>query len=149
MSAAPVAVQAFLAESVAVADGRLFAQGAGFANLRVPALPVHPGRLGVAVLLSVPLSRTGEDIPLALRLEAPDGEPLALADAATEAEVAAELAGSVVAGPAPDGTPLDFQVVPLAFNFDGLRLEVAGAYAVVVEIDGSEAVRVPFGVTVA
>ena len=82
MSAAPVAVHAFLAESVAVADGRLFAQGAGFANLRVPALPVHPGRHGVAVLLSVPLSLTGQDIPLALRLEAPDGEPLALADAA-------------------------------------------------------------------
>src|SRR3954449_2754225 len=44
-----VGVQAFLAESVAVADGRLFVQGAGWAHLQVPKLPVHPGRLGIGL----------------------------------------------------------------------------------------------------
>jgi hypothetical protein len=145
---AAVTVQAFLAESVAVADGRLFVQGAGWAHLRVPQLPVHPGRLGIGVLLSVPLSRTDESIPLGVRLEGPSGEPVALADLTSEALVAAELEGSLVAEPVPPGSPLDFQVVPLAFNLDGLRLEAEGEHALIVEVDGVVAARVPFAVSI-
>ena len=59
------------------------------------------------------------------------------------------MAGSLVAGPAPAGTVLDFQIVPLAFNFDGLTLERAGAYAAVLRVDGAEGARVPFGVATA
>jgi hypothetical protein len=145
---AAVAVQAFLAESVAVADGRLFVQGAGWAHLRVRQLPVHPGRLGIGVLLSVPLSRTDEQIPLGVRLEGPQGEPVALADLTADTLVTAELEGTLVAEPVPPGSPLDFQVVPLAFNLDGVRLEAAGEHAVVVEVDGAVAARVPFAVSV-
>jgi hypothetical protein len=145
---AAVAVQAFLAESVAVADGRLFVQGAGWAHLRVPQLPVHPGRLGIGVLLSVPLSRTDEQIPLGVRLEGPQGEPVALADLTTDTLVTAELEGTLVAEPVPPGSPLGFQVVPLAFNLDGVRLEAEGEHAVIVEVDGVVAARVPFAVSV-
>jgi hypothetical protein len=143
-----VTVQAFLAESVAVAGGRLFVQGAGWAHLRVPQLPVYPGRLGIGVLLSVPVDRARERIPLAVRLEAPGGEPVPLADLTSDALVAAELEGSLVADPAPPGSPLDFQVVPLAFNLDGLRLEAEGEHALIVEVDGAVATRVPFAVSV-
>jgi hypothetical protein len=146
---AAIAVQAFLAESVAVADGRMFVQGAGWAHLRVPQLPVHPGRLGIGVLLSVPLTRTDERIPLAVRLEGPQGEPVALADLTADTLVAAELEGSLVADPAPADSPLDFQIVPLAFNLDGLRLESEGAHALIVEVDGVVAARVPFAVSIA
>jgi hypothetical protein len=139
-----VAVQAFLAESVAVADGRLYVQGGGFAHLSVPQLPVHVGRLGLAVLLSVPVARVGEEIALSVHLEGPDGAPIGLAEAG--ASVAGGIAGTLVAGPAPAGAPLDFQIVPLAFNFDGLTLEAPGVYAAVVRIDGANAARVPFGV---
>jgi hypothetical protein len=147
VTAAPVAVQAFLAESVAVADGRLFVQGAGLAHLQVPEIPVHVGRIGLAVLLSVPVARTGEQIPLSVHMEGPDGTPIGLSDAG--AEVAGGVSGSLVAGPAPEGFPLDAQLVPLAFNFDGLTLDQAGAYAAVIRIDGSEAARVAFGVAAA
>jgi hypothetical protein len=143
-----VAVQAFLAESVAVADGRLFVQGAGWTHLQVPQLPGHPGRVGIGVLLSVPRTRTEERIPLGVRIEGPDGEPVPLADYAADMLVAAELEGSLVAEPAPADSPLDFQVVPLAFNLDGLRFEVAGEYALIVEVDGVVAARVAFAVSV-
>jgi hypothetical protein len=62
--------------------------------------------------------------------------------------MAAELEGSLVAEPAPAGSPLDFQVVPLAFNLDGLRLESEGEHALIIEVDGVLAVRVPFAVSV-
>jgi hypothetical protein len=146
---AAVAVQAFLAESVAVADNRLFVQGAGWAHLQVPRLPGHPGRVGIGVLLSVPRSRTDEAIPLAVRLEDPLGEPVPLADMESDVLVAAELEGSLVADPAPADSPLDFQLVPLAFNLDGLRLESEGEHALIVEVDGVVAARVPFAVSVA
>jgi hypothetical protein len=146
-SAASVSVQAFLAESVAVADGRLFVHGAGWTHLHVPQLPVRPGRLGIGLLLTVPHSRAGERIALAVRVEGPPGAPVALDDAGPEAPVA-ELEGGLVAEPIPEGSPLDFQVVPLAFNVDGVRLEAEGAYALVVEVDGEPAARVPFAVVV-
>ena len=142
-----VGVQAFLAESVAVAGGRLFVQGAGWANLRVPALPAHPGRIGAGVILRVPLDRAGEEIPLVLRLEGPDGEPVGIASQPdADVLVAAEVEGTLVPEPGPDGSPLDHQLVPIAFNLDGLRLEAAGVHTLVVEVDGARATEVPFGV---
>ena len=145
---AAVGVQAFLAESVAVADGRLFVQGAGWAHLQVPRLPVAPGRLGIGVLLSIPLTRLGERIPLALRMEGPDGSPVALAEPGSEDLVAAELEGSLQAEPPAPGS-LDFQVMPLAFNLDGVRLLAEGEHAVIIEVDGVLGARVPFAVSVA
>jgi hypothetical protein len=145
---AAVTVQAFLAESVAVADGRLFVQGAGWAHMQVPRLPVSPGRLGVGVLMTIPRSRVDEQIPLVVRLEGPDGEPVPLAEPGSETLMAAELEGALLAEHAPAGSPLDFQMVPLAFNLDGLRLESEGAHALVIEVDGMVAVRVPFAVSV-
>jgi|1186.fasta_scaffold32068_2 hypothetical protein len=143
-----VGVQAFLAESVAVADGRLFVQGAGWAHLQVPKLPVHPGRLGIGMLLWIPRARLDERIPIALRLEDPLGEPVPLAEPGSETLLAAELSGSLTAEPAPPGSPLDSQVVPLAFNLDGLWLESEGEHALIVEIDGAIAARVVFAVSV-
>jgi hypothetical protein len=145
---ATVTVQAFLAESVAVAGGRLFVQGAGWTQLQVPRLPVAPGRLGIGVLLSIPLSRVDERIPIGLHLEGPGGGPVPLAEPGSEDLIAAELEGTLTAEPPPGDSPLDFQVVPLAFNLDGLRLELEGEHAVIVEIDGVLAARVPFVVSV-
>jgi hypothetical protein len=142
-----VSAQAFLAESVAVAGGRLFVQGAGWANLRVPALPAHPGRIGAGVILQVPEDRVGEEIPLVLRLEGPDGEPVGIASQPdAEVLVAAEVEGTLVPEPGPDGSPLRHQLVPIAFNLDGLRLEAAGVHTLVVEVDGARVIEVPFGV---
>jgi hypothetical protein len=89
-----------------------------------------------------------ERIPLALRLEGPDGEPVPLAEPGSETLIAAELEGTLLAEPVPEGSPLDFQVVPLAFNLDGLRLESEGEHALIVEVDGVLAARVPFAVSV-
>jgi hypothetical protein len=98
--------------------------------------------------MSIPRTRVDEQIPLAVRLEGPDGEPVPLAEPGSETLMAAELTGSLMAEPAPPGSPLDFQVVPLAFNLDGLRLESEGEHALIIEVDGVLAVRVPFAVSV-
>ena len=144
-----IGVQAFLAESVAVADGRLFVQGAGWTHLHVPRLPAHPGRVAIGLLLSVPESRAGDRIPLGVRLEGPRGDPVALAAGEAEAEsLVAQMQGALVAEPVPEESPLDFQMVPLAFNLDGVRLEAEGEHALVVELDGEPAARVPFAVIV-
>jgi hypothetical protein len=144
----PVTVQALLAESVAVADGRLFVQGAGWSTLRVPGLPAAPGRVGAGLLLTVPNTRVGQRIHLTLRLEGPDGEPLGLiADPDAQLLVAAEAEGALVAE-APPASGLDHQIVPLAFNLDGLRLVSDGVHALVVEVDGLPGARVPFAVLV-
>jgi hypothetical protein len=140
---ASVGVQALLAESVAVADGRLFVLGAGWTDLQVPSLPIRPGRLGIGLLLSVPHSRAGERIELAIRVEGPRGDPVPLADAASDSLVA-EMEGSLVAEPVPEAPLLEFQIVPLGFNLDGVRLESEGVHALVIEIDGAPAARIPF-----
>ncbi len=138
-----------MAESVAVADGRLFVHGAGWSHLRVPALPALPGRLGVGLLISVPSERSGQPIALSLRIAGPDGESVALlANPDGQTLVAAEAAGTLVAEAAPDGSPLAAQLVPLAFNLDGLRLEHEGAHELIVEADGVEAARATFAVMV-
>jgi hypothetical protein len=82
-------------------------------------------------------------------MEGPDGEPVALAEPGSEDLMAAELEGSLESEPPPPGSPLDFQLMPLAFNLDGLRLEAEGEHAVIVEVDGVVAARVPFAVSVA
>ncbi len=146
---AAVGVQALMAESVAVADGRLFVHGAGWSHLRLPGLPAHPGRLGVGLLISVPTERAGDPIALSLRLTGPDGNPVALVTGPhSETLIAAEAEGTLVAEPPPEGTPLSAQLVPLAFNLDGLRIELAGTHELIVEVDGAEAARVPFAVMV-
>ena len=65
-----------------------------------------------------------------------------------ETLIAAEAEGELVAEPPPDGSPLGAQLVPLAFNLDGVRIEQAGAHDVIVEVDGAEAARVTFAVMV-
>lgn len=142
-----VGVQALLAESVAVADGRLFVHGGGWAHMQVPSLPAQPGRLGIGLLLSVPAERAGEPISLLLRVDGPDGQPVALSlDPDTGALRSAHLEGTLVAEPPPPDSPLECQIVPLAFNVDGVRLEAPGLHVLVVDVDGKPAARVPFAV---
>jgi hypothetical protein len=103
---------------------------------------VRPGRLGIALLLSVPDERVGELLTLSVRLEGPGGELVGLADRD------AELEGTLMAEAPPEDWSLGFQLVPLAFNLDELLLEQEGAHVLIVEVDGQPGARVPFAVSV-
>lgn len=146
-SSPAVRVQALLAESVSVADGRLFVHGAGWAHVRVPGLPAQPGRLGIGLLLAVPAERCGDPIDLVVRVEGPDGEPVTMSvDPASGAMLSAEFEGTLVAEPPPPGSPLSRQIVPLAFNLDGIRFELVGLHTLVVDVDGMPGTKVAFAV---
>jgi hypothetical protein len=68
-----VQIDAFLADSVANAENKLFVLGAGWDRLTVPAFPARHPRIGIAALITVPYDQTGRDHQLTVRLEDADG----------------------------------------------------------------------------
>lgn len=141
MSAAARA-DVLLADSVAVADGRLYVQGGGWSHLFPPALPMLAGRLGIGIVLHLPGT---EPVRVGVRLDGPGDEPVRLADGdATRALDGIE--ASVTPGEMPLGSPLGEHVVPLAINLDGLLLTGAGQYRVAVTIDGVDSGGAAFAV---
>lgn len=53
-------VTAFLADSVTVADGKLYVQGAGWNSISASSFPIQHDRIGVGALLHVPYSATSQ-----------------------------------------------------------------------------------------
>jgi hypothetical protein len=129
-----IEVDAFLADSVSVAGGQLFAHGAGWDHLRVAAIPARPGRIGIALFLRVPREQAGSQIELTACLVGPDGEAIG--------GVSGRLRDT---GP-PEDSPLASHVTPLGFNLDDLVFDAAGEHALVVEVNGAEVLRRPFAV---
>ena len=74
-------VDAFLADSVVVAEGKLFVQGAGWNTLNVQSLPAVHDRVGIGMIIDVPYTATNQEHGFSLHLETEDGEQLPLGDA--------------------------------------------------------------------
>ncbi len=132
-----IALDAFLADSVAAGDGKLQAQGAGWNRIVAERLPTVHGRIGLGLVLRVPPELTGETHALEVRLEGPDGVPMQ------------RIEGSFEVDPPPPGAPVGEEVFPVALNLDGVGFERAGVYSFVVAIDGADVRRVPFAVQAA
>lgn len=132
-------VDAFLADSVAKADNKLFVQGGGWNILRVRAFPARQSRIGLAAAITVGYTETG-DHTFAIRLEDADANRLPLGPDR------AELAGNFNVRRSPELTDGDEQVVPLAINLDGLVFPQAGRYRFVITIDGQLMNHLPFQV---
>src|SRR5438477_533073 len=67
-------VDAFLADSVVVADGKLFAQGAGWNMISVQGLPAQHDRIGIGLIIAVPYTETNKEHAFSLHLETEDGD---------------------------------------------------------------------------
>lgn len=142
-------VTAFLADSVVVADGKLFVQGAGWTTISASSFPVHHDRIGIGVLIHVPYSATNQMHALEVEMQDFDNQPVSIGDAPPEVSPDGrlyKLGGQFNVGRPPLLPVGDEQIVPIALNVNGMRFEVPGMYSVVISIDGTEMRRLPFRV---
>jgi hypothetical protein len=142
-----IEVDAFLADSVVVAEGKIYAQGAGWNVINASRVPTRHDRIGVAFVVRVPYTATNQDHTFELRLEDADGRRLTFGDD-PEGQGRIEALGSQFnVGRPPTLKPGDEQVVPFAVNINGLPLEKAGNYRFVISIDGDDVKELPFRVS--
>src|SRR3989475_6410376 len=138
-------VEAFLADSVVVAEGKLYAQGAGWNMINVNVLPAQHDRIGIGLVITVPYTETNQEHAFSLHLETEDGEQLPLGDAPPGMETPdgriRTIEGVFNMGRPPMLVAGDDQLIPLALNLNGLPFTTAGRYTFVIAVDGEEGKR--------
>jgi hypothetical protein len=143
-------VNAFLADSVVVAEGKLYAQGAGWNTINVQSLPAAHDRIGIGLIIDVPYTETNTEHQFSLHLEGEDGEQLPIADAPSGVETPdgklRRIEGVFNMGRPPTLVAGDDQLIPLAINLNGLPFTSAGRYTFVLQVDGEEVKRLSFRV---
>jgi hypothetical protein len=124
-------IDAFLADSVQAAGGKLHALGIGWQVIQASAFPVRHDRIGLGLVVRTTPDEAGAHT-LNISLLDPSGAPRLFGDKPSF--------DANFASPEGEGT------ATLALNLDGLVFETEGAHTIVVGIDGAEAVRLPFRV---
>src|SRR5690242_8148894 len=123
---------AFLADSVVVADNKLYVQGGGWDSLWATTFPVRHPRIGIAVVLTVPWNATNKMHAFEVKIVDPDGQSIVLGDPPPGMQVPGgkvrELRGQFNVGKPPTLNVGDSQVVPIAMNIDGLAFEKPATY---------------------
>ena len=133
-----IELDAFLADSVASVQGKLYALGAGWNRIAVALFPARHDRVGIGLLFRVRAGSPAEPRRFELRLIGPAGEELTLGSG-SEGPVN-RIGGEFTAGGA------DEQIVPIALNLNGLALPAAGAYRVMISMQGEDVKTLPFTV---
>lgn len=143
-------VEAFLADSVASAEGKLYVQGAGWNVINTAKVPTRHPRIGLGLIIRVPYTATNQMHKFELYLEDADGNELPLADAPPGTEMPDEkirrLGGQFNVGRPPTLQPGDEQLVAMAINLDGLMFDRQDSYKFVIELDGSREKELSFRV---
>jgi uncharacterized protein DUF6941 len=145
-----VEVDAFLADSVAVADGKLYAQGAGWDTIFTAVFPFRQPRIGIAAVLRIPWTATNKMHDFSVKIVDPDEQEIVLGMAPPGAEQsdgkARQLRGQFNLGRPATLNAGDSQVVPIAMNLDGLEFAEPNTYSVVIAVDGTDMRRLPIRV---
>lgn len=129
-------VEAFLADSVQAAGGKLHALGIGWRVLQTAGVPARHDRVGIGVLVRTPPSEAG-DHRLRVSLIGPGGPvPLVRTPEGSTGD----------ALEAAFGTPPGEGTATLALNLDGLVFDHEGDHAFAIAVDGTERARLPFRV---
>lgn len=140
-------VDAFLCDSIASAEGKLYVQGAGWNTIFSARFPARHARIGIGVLIGVPYTATNEPHEFEVRLEDSDGRRLPIVEAppgvTSEDGRLYAIGGEFNMGRPPLLPAGDSQMVPLAMNVDGLVFDRPDAYNFVISIDGTEMKRLP------
>jgi hypothetical protein len=124
-------VDAFLADSVQAAGGKLHALGIGWRVIQASAFPARHDRIGLGLLVRTSPEEAGSHT-LSISLLDPAGQTRTFGD------------GTAIDAPftSPDGVG----TATLALNLDGLVFDAEGTHTFVLAIDGREATRLAFRV---
>jgi hypothetical protein len=145
-------IDAFLADSVAVAEGKLYAQGVGWNVIHTAFLPVRHDRIGIGAIVRVPYTATNQKHSFSIYLiGSSNNDPLPLADAPPGVETLdgkiRRLGGQFNVGRPPTVQPGDEQLVPVGINIDGLEFDEADSYQFVIELDGTKVKELRFRIS--
>lgn len=150
MDISELEVDAFLADSVVVAENKLYAQGAGWDSIFTAAFPFKQPRIGLGIFLRIPWASTNQMHNFSVKIIDQDGNKIALGDAPPGANIpngkVHDLIGQFNVGRPPLLSPGDSQIVPIAVNLDGLEFAGPNAYSVVITVDGEDKRRLPIRV---
>ncbi len=142
-------VDAFLADSAEVVQGKIYALGAGWNTIYVRQFPAAHRRLAVAATVHVPFTATNASHKFELKLVTEDGVeyPIGLrADSEGKPQPVRGMGGDFTLGRPPHLVDGDEQVASFAFTIDGLRFAEAGKFTWVISIDDAEVTRLPMRV---
>jgi hypothetical protein len=142
-------VDAFLADTAEVVNGKIYALGVGWNTIFVRQFPAQHRRLAVGATVHVPFNETNLSHNLEVKLVTEDGEtyPIGMRqDGDGNAQPVRAMGGEFTLGrPATLADGFE-QVACFAFTFDGLRFDQPRLLAWVVSIDGEELARLPMRV---
>jgi hypothetical protein len=142
-----VEVDAFLADSVVVADNKIYAQGAGWDTIFTGGFPTKQPRIGVGVILRIPWTATNRMHKFSIQIVDQDGHQIPLGDAPPGANLpdnkVRELTGQFNVGRPPALVAGDSQIVPIAVNLDGLVFSGPNSYSVLITVDDEVMRRLP------
>ena len=132
-----IELDAFLADSVASVQGKLYALGAGWSRISVALFPARHDRVGIGLLFRLPAGSANEPA-----VRAPDARP--------RGRGARARGGSGGAGE-PHRRRVhrrgsEEQIVPIALNLNGLALPGPGDYRVVISMQGQDVKTLGFTV---
>ncbi len=143
-------VEAFLADSVTNAEGKLYVLGAAWNILHTQALPFRQARIGIGLIFRVPYTATNQIHRFEVYLVGADGQEVPLGDAPPGIEASdgkiRRLGGQFNVGRPPIVQPGDEQLVAVAMNLDGLEFSRADSYSFKIELDGTVVNVLPFRV---
>jgi hypothetical protein len=136
-------IDAFLCDSAVTAEGKLYAQGGGWNEIRTPGFPFRQPRMGLGLIVTVPYTATNQNHRLEVQLMSEDG--LLPLQTSPDGEKSTLEAQFNLGRPA-TLQPGDAQVVPFAVNIDGCEFSSPGAFSFVLRLDGTEVKRLTFRV---
>ncbi len=145
-------VNAVLADSVVVAEGKLYVQGGGWNVLNALSMPTQHDRIGIGIVVHVPYTATNQMHNLEVTLVDEDENSVPLGTAPPGVVVDSpdgkvrKLGAQFNVGRPATIHAGDEQVTAFAININGLVLETPGMYSFVIGVDGTEVSRLRFRV---
>ncbi len=145
-------VDAFLADSAEVVNGKIYALGMGWNTIFVRQFPAVHRRLAIAATVHVPFTATNVSHHLEVRLLTEDGAEYPVGvrpDAEGKPVPVRAMGGDFTLGRPAHLVDGDEQVACFAFTFDAMRFDAARKFSWSVSIDGDEVAQVPMRVQLA
>ena len=133
-----IELDAFLADSVAAIQGKLYALGAGWNVITAALFPARHDRIGIGLLIRLPAGSAHTSRSFELRLVGPEDDEQALGSGPDGPFH--RISGEFTAGSTEE------QMVPIALNINGLQLPRPGRYRFVVSLESRDVKSLSFSV---